>query len=85
MLKDTLKEIYSAKLYSKYLIGKSLNISEEMVDQLVNQLIRLGYIREEMGSPTCEGKCMGCSVSSCKTTPIKMISVTEKGKKLLNN
>jgi DNA-binding MarR family transcriptional regulator len=84
MLKNVLREIYEAKLFSKSLIGKNLNISEEMVDELVNQLIRLGYITEEMGSPTCEGKCAGCSISSCKSIPIKMISVTEKGKKLLN-
>lgn len=85
MLKDVLREVYEAKLFSKSSIGKNLNISEAMVDEIVSQLIRLGYISEDMGSPTCNSKCAGCSVSSCNTNPIKMISVTEKGKKILNN
>ena len=41
MLKDVLREIYEAKLFSKSLIGKNLDISEDMVDEMVNQLIRL--------------------------------------------
>lgn len=85
MLKKVLYEINNSRVYSKALIGKNLNISETMVEDLVNQLIRMGYIDEDLGSPTCESKCSGCSISSCKTIPIKMLSITEKGKKLLNN
>lgn len=85
MLKKVLYEINNSRVYSKALIGKILNISETMVEDLVNQLIRMGYIDEDLGSPTCESKCSGCSISSCKTIPIKMLSITEKGKKLLNN
>lgn len=83
MLKNVLKEIYEAKLYSTALIGKNLNVSEGMVDDIVNQLIRMGYVIEDLGSPTCESKCSGCSISSCKTTPIKMLSISPKGVKLL--
>lgn len=83
MLKNVLREIFESRIFSKPLIGKHLNISEGMVDDLVNQLIRMGYVSEDLGSPTCESKCAGCSVSSCKTIPIKMLSVTQKGKSLL--
>lgn len=85
MLKKVLYEINNSRIYSKALIGKELDITEEMVEALVDQLIRMGYIDEDLGSPTCESKCSGCSISSCKTIPIKMLSITEKGRKLLNN
>lgn len=85
MLKNVLKEISEARVFSKALIGKNLNISEGMVDDIVNQLIRMGYVIEDLGSPTCESKCSGCSISSCKTIPIKMLSISEKGNRLLIN
>ncbi len=85
MLKKVLYEINNSRIYSKALIGKELDMTEEMVEALVDQLIRMGYIDEDLGSPTCESKCSGCSISSCKTIPIKMLSITEKGRKLLNN
>lgn len=84
MLKEVLKELYKSRAYSKSLIGKNLNISENMVEDIISQLIRMGYVEEDMGSPTCESKCRGCSVSNCNITPIRMLSITQKGKKLLN-
>ena len=85
MLKDVLREINNASVFSLSKIGASLNISEDMVDELVGQLVRMGYLIEDMGSPTCETKCSGCFVSSCNTIPLKMYSVSTKGKALLNN
>ena len=85
MLKNILKEISEARIFSKSLIAKNLDISEGMIDDLVNQLIRMGYVIEDLGSPTCESKCSGCSISSCKTIPIRTLSITDKGKRLLNS
>lgn len=85
MLKDVLKEISKSNIFSKSTISKNLNISELMVEELVNQLIRMGYLEEDLGSPTCESKCSGCHITSCNLIPIKMFSVTEKGKILLKN
>ena len=85
MLKEVLIEIKDAKIYSKSLIGKNLNISEGMVDDLTSQLVRMGYVKEELGSPTCQSKCSGCAVSSCRTIPIKTYSITTKGERLLKN
>lgn len=83
MLKDVLKEIKEVKVYSKPLIAHNLHISEEALDDMLRQLIRMGYLSEDLGSPTCESKCSGCHVSSCNTIPIKMLSITKKGEKLL--
>lgn len=85
MLKDILKEISIAKVFSKSLIAKNLNISETMVEDAIKQLSRMGYITEDMGSPTCETKCSGCSISSCNTIPLKTLSITDKGSRLLES
>ena len=83
MLKDVLKEISIAKVFSISVIAKSLNITEALVEEAIEQLSRMGYITEDMGSPTCETKCSGCSVTSCNTIPLKTLSITKKGNKLL--
>lgn len=85
MLKDVLREISTASIFSISKIGTTLNISEDMVNELVGQLVRMGYLIEDLGSPSCETKCSGCSISSCNTIPLKIYSVSTKGKSLLNN
>ena len=84
MLKGILNKIYTAEVFSKPNISKELNISEEMLESGVEQLVRMGYVSEDMGSPTCESKCSSCAYSRCTTIPIRMFTVTNKGKKLLN-
>jgi predicted transcriptional regulator len=84
MLINVLKEIYKAKVFSKNKIAANLNITESALDQMIEQLVHMGYIKEEMGSPTCENKCIGCSIS-CHVTPIKMLSITKKGILKINN
>lgn len=86
MLKEVLQEISIAKVFSIALISKNLNIAEALIEDAVEQLSRMGYILEDMGSPTCETKCSGCTMSSmCNVIPLKTISITEKGHKLLKN
>lgn len=84
MLKDVLREISTASVFSISKMAIALDISEDMVNELVNQLVRMGYLIEDMGSPSCETKCSGCFVSSCNTIPLKMYSISTKGKSLLN-
>ena len=86
MLKDVLREINNSNGFSKSIIGKKLNISEGMVEDLINQLIRMNYLNEDKGSPTCETTCGSCAYAkNCNTTPVKIYKVTEKGKLLLKN
>ena len=85
MLKDILREISIAKVFSKSIIAKNLNISESMVEDAIGQLSRMGYITEDMGSPSCATKCSGCSISNCNVIPLKTLSITDKGSKLLEN
>ncbi len=85
MLKEVLKEIKDAKVYSKQQISKNLGVSENVLDDMIKTLVRMGYLNEDLGSPTCETKCAGCSVSSCNTIPIKMLGITEKGEDKINS
>lgn len=85
MLKGILKEISVAKIFSIPNIAKNLNTSEALVEEGIDQLSRMGYLIEDMGSPTCETKCSGCMISHCNTIPLKTLSITEKGEKLLIN
>lgn len=85
MLKDVLREISNASVFSISNIASTLNISEDMVAELVSQLVRMGYLIEDHGSPSCETKCSGCSISSCNTIPLKMYGISKKGNALLNN
>ncbi|MFA5523051.1 MAG: winged helix-turn-helix transcriptional regulator [Tissierellales bacterium] len=86
MLKDVLKEIFNAKAFSISLIAKNLNISEGLVEDSVKELLRMGYIIEDMGSPTCDTPCSGCAMKAfCNSVPIKIYAIADKGKKLLKN
>lgn len=85
MLKDILKIMDDTGALIKSKISKDLNISEEMLEDLIKQLIRMDYLKEDLGSPTCETKCSSCPLSSCDSTPVKMYKITDKGKKLLND
>ena len=84
MLKEILRYLDETGALLKSKMTKDLNITEELLEDLIEQLIRMNYLKEDMGSPTCETKCSGCSLSSCNTTPVKMYKITKKGKDLLN-
>ena len=85
MLKEVLKEIKDAKVYSKQQISKNLGVSENVLEDMIRTLVRMEYLNEDLGSPTCETKCSGCSISSCNTNPIKMLSITKKGEDKINS
>lgn len=85
MLTDVLKEINNSKVLDISQIAKNLNITDALVEELISQLERMGYVSEDMGSYTCESKCSSCSVSKCNTIPLKTLSITNKGERLLKN
>ncbi|MCK9443458.1 MAG: FeoC-like transcriptional regulator [Tissierellaceae bacterium] len=84
MLRKVLYEISKSRLYSPSNIAKELNISEALVEDAIGQLIRMGYVSQDETSPTCDTKCSSCAYSSvCNTVTIKTLSITSKGKTLL--
>src|SRR5699024_8527091 len=84
MLKSVLREINELNGFSKSLVAKNLNISEGMVNDLINQLIRMDYLKEIVSSPTCDTPCSSCPYArSCNATVVKMYKVSPKGEQLL--
>ncbi|MCB2293326.1 winged helix-turn-helix domain-containing protein [Clostridium algoriphilum] len=85
MLMKVLKRLSQGARYSNKIMAKELGIDEGMVEQIILQLERMGYIEaEEMA--TCSGGC-DCGSSSkkgscCNTSnvDIKMWKITSKGR-----
>lgn len=84
MLKEVLEEIKREKYVSKSNIAKNLNTTDGVVEHVISQLERMGYIEEDSGK-NCDYECKGCSFASlCNRVPVNTILITEKGKELLN-
>lgn len=84
MLKETLNLINKTNLYSELFISQSLNITKDMARNLVEDLIRMGYIIEDLSSPVCETSCSKCPYArSCGSMPVRTYKVSKKGEKLL--
>jgi len=84
MLMKVLKRLAQGELYSNKIMAKELGIDEGMVEQMLMQLERMGYIeKEDMAS--CSGGCdCGSSkkASCCNSSNIDIImwKITRKGK-----
>lgn len=88
ILLQALKEIDSMCTYSKSHLAQRLDTSREVVDHLLSQLERMGYIKEENINIT---KCSSCPKfnNGCMATlsakPINTLCITEKGEKLIHS
>ncbi|MBZ9609290.1 FeoC-like transcriptional regulator [Clostridium estertheticum] len=88
MLMKVLARLVQGGRYSNNIMAKELGIDEGMVEQMLVQLQRLGYIeKEDMG--TCSGGC-DCGSSSKKPSccsssnvNINMWKITDKGRKTI--
>jgi len=59
-----------------------LGVSAELVEQMIEQLVRLGYFEEV--APSCDaGSCRGCAqAGACTLRPqARLWAVTEKGRR----
>ncbi len=84
MLKELLVEIKDSDYISRANISEKLEISEELVEEGFEQLIRMGYIKEDARGIKCDIGCDSCPYArSCDKVPIKTIMITEKGERWL--
>ncbi|HZJ77119.1 MAG TPA: FeoC-like transcriptional regulator [Oscillospiraceae bacterium] len=84
MLKELLVVIKNSDYISRSNISKKLEISEELVEEGFEQLIRMGYIKEDARGIKCDIGCGSCPYAkSCDKVPIKTIIITDKGERLL--
>ncbi len=84
MLKDLLAEVAQADYLSKSNLARKLEQPLGLIEDGLEQLVRLGYLKMDEGPQNCELPCGKCPYASvCKTTPPKTMILTEQGQKLL--
>ncbi len=78
MLETLLKLVAQGGIHSYEDLTKRLSVSHPLLEAMVEDLVRLGYLRSE--GDRCEGHCSSCSIGSCAITgPGRIWSLTEKG------
>lgn len=88
ILKRTLQEINDMDAYSKNQLARRVNTSEDVVEDLLHQLTRMGYIKKENinqsqcdSCPSFKNGCMG----AVSRDPITALTITDKGKRLIGH
>ena len=78
MLESLLKLVAEGGVHSYDDLAGHLSISQPMLEALLEDLARLGYLRAV--NERCEGHCAGCSFGSCSVSgPGHLWSLTDKG------
>ena len=80
MLEELLAFVAQGGVHSYEDIKRQLSISQHLLEAMLEDLARLGYLRSTGDS--CKGVCTSCSFGSCSITgPGRLWSLTEKGNK----
>jgi hypothetical protein len=78
MLEHLLQILARGGAHSYEDLAEQLSISQPFLEMMLEDLIRLGYLRAVEGG--CEGDCAGCSMGGCSITgPGRLWALTEKG------
>lgn len=84
MLKDILKIIDREGLISKTQIAKELELQFDIIEEGVNQLLRMGYLIEDKTGESCSTFCSSCPFAkTCHKEILKTFKISDKGKKYL--
>ncbi|NMB32906.1 MAG: winged helix-turn-helix transcriptional regulator [Clostridium sp.] len=80
MLKNILKIIDRDGYISRTQLARELGISKEMVDEGMNQIMRMGYLQEEKTGIDCSTTCAGCPFAkSCSKEIVRGFKISERG------
>lgn len=65
-------------------LARQLDMSEELLEQMVQDLARMGYL--QLVADGCQGRCAGCPLAnSCAISgPTRVWALTEKGRRVAN-
>ncbi|MFA5536507.1 MAG: winged helix-turn-helix domain-containing protein [Bacillota bacterium] len=84
MLKDILRIINRDGLISRTILADELNLTQAVVDDGIDQLLRMGYLLEEKTGENCSTFCTSCPFAkNCSKEIIKTFQISEKGKRYL--
>ncbi len=80
MLERLLQKVAEGGVHSYEDLMERLSISQPMLEAMLDDLGRLGYLRAV--NDGCEGHCSGCSIGRCSVSgPGRLWSLTDKGAK----
>ncbi|WP_288478119.1 FeoC-like transcriptional regulator [uncultured Clostridium sp.] len=83
MIKKILNELKKNGDFSSKTISRNLDIPKEMVDDMKDRLIKMGYLeKKECNENMCKGCSCGCSSRELNKSSEWII--TEKGEKIIN-
>lgn len=72
MMMKILKRLSEGGLYSNKMMAKELGIDESMVEQMISQLERLGYIKKDNMNASS-----GCDCGCCNSKKVKAAVVVK--------
>lgn len=78
MIEQLLQTVGRGGVHSYEDLIARLAISQPLLEMMIEDLVRLGYLRPEDGG--CESHCAGCSIGGCSVTgPGRLWTLTDKG------
>lgn len=84
MLQDILRVIQRDGIILRPKIARELNLSEDLVDDGIRELIRMGFIVQEETGSDCAVACAKCPMAqTCLKEVVKTYQISEKGKHYL--
>jgi len=80
VLEKLLKRLADGGAHTPESLARELGVSRDMLDRMLQDLARLGYLRDAGGA--CESKCAGCpSAAACAVgTPQRIWTLTDKAR-----
>ena len=86
MLKNILTIIERDGCISKTQIAGELNLDKEIVNEGINQLMRMNYLLEDNADEDCASFCSNCPYAkTCGKKIPKTFKISDKGNKYLKN
>lgn len=78
-MEELLRRIAEGGTYNLSDLAQELGVGEELLRQMIEDLVRLGYLRPVAGS--CESHCTGCPLAkTCAVGgPTRVWALTKKG------
>lgn len=84
MLRDILKIINRTGYISRSQLAGELNVSREIVDEEIDQLLRMGYLLEADTGEDCSTSCNKCPFAkNCGKRIVKTFKISAKGGRFL--
>lgn len=81
MLNEVLRMIAQGGIHTRRELAQRLDVSEELLEQMIDELVRLGYLKPVVGD--CDDRCAGCPFAAKCTIGGggRIWALTEKGAK----